>query len=162
MPKNFNTKSIFEKNELHSYGLVPDEMKETFSLEKIIDNRDNVKKISAGNNHFIVLFESGKIGVYGDNSNGQLGLPFVRATENKVNKINIYVPNFEEHYLKNYSIIDVACGENFSLLLVFCNQKNYLFRLGYSQEDRYRDDIDKINPIVFCFSIPIIFYYCLF
>lgn len=124
-------------------------MKETFSLDKLIDKNDNVKKIAAGNNHVLVLFASGKLGVIGDNNNGQLGLPFKKGeNDNKINEIYVYIPVIQDENFKKYEIIDIACGENFSLLLISANNKNFLFRLGYSQEDRYRDDIDKINPIV--------------
>jgi len=124
-------------------------MKKTFNLENIVDKNDTVKKITAGNNHVLVLFSSGKLGVIGDNTNGQLGLPFKKGeSENKINEIFVYLPKIEDEKFKKYEIIDIACGENFSLLLISANYKNYLFKLGYSQEDRYRDDIDLINPIV--------------
>ncbi len=149
LPKNLHTKNIFENNELHCYGLIPEEMKETFSFDKLIDKNDNVKKISAGKHHILVLFASGKLGVIGDNSNGQLGLAFKKGeSENKVNEIFVYIPVIQNESFNKYEIIDIACGENFSLLLVSVNNNNYLYRLGYSQEDRYRDDIEKINPIV--------------
>lgn len=134
---------------MHCYGLIPEEMKETFSLDKLIDKNDNVKKITAGNNHVLVLFASGKLGVIGDNTNGQLGLPFKKGeNENKINEIYVFIPVIQDENFKTYEIIDIACGENFSLLLISANNKNFLFRLGYNQEDRYRDDIEKINPIV--------------
>lgn len=124
-------------------------MKETFSLDKLIDKNDSVKKITAGSNHVLVLFNSGKLGVIGDNTNGQLGLPFKKGdNENKINEIFVYIPIIQDENFKKYEIIDIACGENFSLLLICAKNKNYLFRLGYNQEDRYRDDIEKINPIV--------------
>jgi len=155
LPKNLNTKNIFEQNELHCYGIVPEEMKETFSLQKLIDKEDYVKKISAGNSHVLVLFSSGKIGVIGDNTNGQLGLPFKKGeNENKINEIFVYIPKIQDESFSKYEIIDIACGENFSLLLISAKNCNFLFKLGYNQEDRYRDDIEKINPIV----IDIYFY----
>jgi len=134
---------------LHCYGLISEEMKEAFNLEKVIDKNDFVKKISSGNNHVLVLFSSGKFGIIGDNTNGQLGLPFRKGeVENKFKEIFIYTPIINDEKFKKYEIVDIACGDNFSLLLISANNKNFLFKLGYSQEDRYRDDIDDINPIV--------------
>ena len=162
LPKNLFTKSIFENNELHCYGLIPEEMKEIFSLEKSIGKNDHVKKIAAGSNHVLVLFASGKLGVIGDNTNGQLGLPFKRGeNENKINEIFVYVPVIQDETFKIYEIIDIACGESFSLLLICANNKNYLFRLGYNQEARYRDDIENINPIVILLYL-IFSLHCLF
>jgi alpha-tubulin suppressor-like RCC1 family protein len=154
LPKNPYTKGIFEQNELHCYGFISNENTKTFLLDKYIDKNDFVKKISAGENQILILFGSGKLGVLGDNANGQLGLPLKRGeNENIINEIFVYKPNLIDNNYVNlnvnsYQIIDIACGEHFSLLLVSINNKNYLYKLGYSQEDRYKDDIENISPIV--------------
>lgn len=99
----------------------------------------------------MILFASGKLGVLGDNANGQLGLPLKRGElENRIDQIFVYKPIISDNisWNSNYQIIDIACGEHFSLLLIALNNKHYLYKLGYNQEDRYRDDIDSISPIV--------------
>ena len=161
LPKNSYTKGIFEHNELHCFGFICNEITQSVSLEKYIDKNDYVKKIAAGDNQIMVLFGSGKLGVLGDNANGQLGLPFKkRENENIINEIYVYKPKINENInLNSYQIIDIACGEHFSLLLIAMNNKHYIYKLGYNQEDRYRDDIESISPIV---SLNIAFNYKFF
>lgn len=163
LPKNAYTKGIFEQNELHCYGFICKENTQDFLLEKYIDKNDFIKKISVGDNQILILFESGKLGVLGDNNNGQLGLPLKRGeNENKYDDIYVYKPKISEEIdANNYQIIDVACGEHFSLMLIAMNNKNnnkhYLYKLGYHQDDRYRDDIETISPIVsLCLKIFVI------
>jgi alpha-tubulin suppressor-like RCC1 family protein len=106
-----------------------------------------LRKICIGKNHSIALFESGKISVLGDNHNGQLGIPFKKTCEgNKFDEWYTFSPEIDT--LKNSSVIDIACGDDFSLLLISENQQNILVRLGYKQEDKYRDNIEDISPIV--------------
>lgn len=124
-------------------------MKETFLLDKITPKEDKLKKISVGDNHCIILFNSGKIAVFGDNSNGQLGISFKKGDkDNNRNELVMINPDLNNDNIKNYEIIDIACGQNFSLLLISANSVNYLYKFGFKQEDRYRDDIDEVNPIV--------------
>lgn len=150
LPKNTYTKEIFEHNELHCYGFICNQNTQDFFLDKYLDKSDFVKKITAGENQILVLFASGKLGILGDNANGQLGLPLKRGeNENKYNEIFIYKPKLsQEININNYEIIDIAAGEHFSLILISLNNKHFLYKLGYNQEDRYRDDIDLIDPIV--------------
>jgi len=108
-----------------------------------------LKKICIGKDHCIALFESGKISVIGDNHNGQLGIPFKKTGDGILNKFDewyTFAPEIET--LKSKNVIDIACGDGFSLLLISENQKNVLIKLGYKQEDKYKDNIDAISPIV--------------
>ena len=160
LPKSPYTKGIFEHNELHCYGFICNENTQNFLLEKYIENNDFVKKISAGDNQILALFASGKLGVLGDNGNGQLGLPLKRGeNENIINEIFVYKPlinNDDSLNVNSYQIIDIACGEHFSLMLIAMNNRHYLYKLGYNQDDRYKDDIENISPIV---SLNLLFTY---
>ena len=58
------------------------------------------------------------------------------------NKIKI--PEINE----NFEFIDIAAGENFSLILIKIKEKQLLFYLGINQESKYRDDIENVQTIV--------------
>jgi len=129
-------------------------MKETISLEKLIDKDDFIKKICTGIDHVLILFSSGKLGIFGDNSKGQLGLPLKSLEmENKINELLIYIPKIQDDRFKKHTIVDIACEDDCSLLLIEANNKNYLFRVGYREEDYHRDKLENLNIIVKDFFI---------
>lgn len=140
------------ENAIHIYGKKVEVTKESTYFPK----EEKIKKICVGKNHALILYEAGMISVIGDNCNGQLGFPYSNSLEKKNNYIEnwfTFVPNVPG--LAEGVIIDIACGDLFSLLLIeggnFNNNKtgfNYLVRLGYKQEDNYKEDIESRSAIV--------------
>ena len=57
----------------------------------------------------------------------------------------IKIPNNQE----TLEFLDIAAGENYSLLLVKIKEKHLLFYLGITQESKYRDDIENVQTIVY-------------
>lgn len=123
LPKNNYTKGIFEQNQLHCYGFICGQNTQDFLLQKYIDKADYVMKICVGDNQVLILFVSGKLGVLGENGNGQLRLPLKRGeNDNKYNELYIYIPRIsKEINVYSNEIIDKACGEHFSLIMIAMN-----------------------------------------
>ena len=63
-----------------------------------------IVKVASGNNYSMALDEQGKVYVWGNNLNGQLGTGGLR---------NAYQPIFLET-LASEKIVDISCGENYS------------------------------------------------
>jgi alpha-tubulin suppressor-like RCC1 family protein len=137
-------------NEIHVFGNFSQKTEEIFKFPK----EETIRKISLGKKHAIVLFFSGRIAVIGDNSNGQLGLPLKNSCETNKDFIEnwlLYYPKVDN--LRNAIIHDIACGDMYSLLLLNndCNNDrgiNYLIRFGFKEENRYKENIEKLSVIV--------------
>ena len=109
-----------------------------------------VRKIVCGSNHCLILFNDGQLAGFGGNEDGQLGLDLIKhgnyVNEIKTNRFAIYDPVARTN-ITEYDIIDIAAGDNFSLIVVRANLRNVLIRLGLRPEDKYRDDHASINPV---------------
>ena len=69
-----------------------------------------IKKIACGKSHCLILMRNGRIYVFGDNDQGQLGLPLVMKTISNLTQVEVIGGNQED-------IEDIACGDYFSLVL---------------------------------------------
>lgn len=99
------------------------------------------KKIVCGTNHILVLLNNLELLVSGSNEQGQLGLDMEKSKE----LANFRQFRQELEGTKNYTIIDIAAGENFSLVLISINEIKYLYRFGINLEDQYDISIDEKN-----------------
>ena len=156
LPKSDDNIHI-DDNEVHLFGNFSQKTEEIFKFPK----EERIRKISVGKKHAIILFYTGRIAVIGDNSNGQLGLPLKNSCETNKDLIEnwlLYYPKLDN--LKYAVINDIACGDNYSLLLLNNHNHNenerginYLIRFGYKEENRYKENLEKINVIVRIFRI---------
>jgi hypothetical protein len=90
------------------------------------------------------LLNNGQLAGFGGNEEGQLGLE-LKEFGNYVKdvKINQFtVPDINE-----YDIWDIAAGDGYSLILLGVNLRPVLLRFGVKPEDKYKDNIEKLNTI---------------
>ena len=118
LPKNDLTKNLIEKTQINCFGAVP------FNSRQI---NGKVKKIVCGLSHCLLLIKENNVKHlygFGLNDEGQLGLEIQNASQDNQDtyfRINIpqnIIPN------QNYEIIDIAAGDNFSLILIRDNGGN--------------------------------------
>ena len=110
LPKNEATKDELETEQLYIYGSVPEELK-TVLLEGYGPNP--VKKIVCGKYHSIILLTNNRLIGFGLNDLGQLGLPLETKEAKNITELAINIPD-----LGNFDILDIAAGDDFSLILV--------------------------------------------
>ena len=108
LPKNEATKDELETEQLYIYGSVPDELK-TVLLEGYGPNP--VRKIVCGKYHSIILLTNNRLIGFGLNDMGQLGLPLENKEAKNITELTINIPE-----LGNYDILDIAAGDDFSLI----------------------------------------------
>ncbi len=134
-----------EKNELHLYGDLPDSLKNNNSIDLNLLNKTPIRKIVSGKNHCLILFGNDELFGFGRNDNGQLGLPISKDNNliEDIRRLRLNIPN-----MSDYKIIDIASGDDFSLLLVYHKKVNYLMRLSIKKEDIYMNDFENIQTIV--------------
>ena len=118
LPKNDLTKNLIEKTQINCFGAVP------FNSRQI---NGKVKKIVCGLSHCLLLIKENNIkNLYGFglNDEGQLGLEIKNASQD--NQDTYYKINIPQNiiHIQNYEIIDIAAGDNFSLILIRDNQGN--------------------------------------
>jgi alpha-tubulin suppressor-like RCC1 family protein len=109
-------------------------------------NKSPIRKISAGNNHCLILFSDGELYGFGDNIVGQLGLPIAKDINyiSDIRSLRLEIPNIHG----GYRILDIATGDTFSLVLISVLGVVRLVRLGLSKEDIYRNDYESIKTVV--------------
>lgn len=130
---------------LYCYGRVPDQLKEPIELN--IHTEYPIKKIACGNNHCIILFEDNRIGVFGSNENGQLGLD-INIDTPIIN--NLFIPQLKINDSNNYRIWDIAAGNDYSLLLIGVGHITSLVKFGSKyEEDTILNDPMSLSTIVF-------------
>lgn len=153
MPKSEKTKKFLEKNEIHSYGVVPENLRGA-----IIDvsnySKSFVRKIVCGSNHCLILFNDGLLAGFGSNDEGQLGFKFKKDgnyyNELNLNKFIFTIQTPAGDKIINpgeYEIWDISAGDNFSLILVRVNLMCYLIKFGISTEDKYSNEIETISTV---------------
>ena len=118
LPKREATRSLIEKTQINCFGAVP------FNSRQI---NGKVKKIVCGLSHCLLLIKENNIkNLYGFglNDEGQLGLEIKNASQD--NQDTYYKINIPQNiiHIQNYEIIDIAAGDNFSLILIRDNQGN--------------------------------------
>jgi alpha-tubulin suppressor-like RCC1 family protein len=145
LPKVDESQSIFQKNELHLFGVVPDNLREV-DIDLSGVNKTRVRKIACGNSHCLILFSDGELFGFGENICGQIGLSIAIKDSNyisEIKRVKFAVPD-----IKDYKIIDIACGDQYSLVLINSKGVNYLIRFGIGKEDLYKNDYENLNTVV--------------
>lgn len=130
----FRTKEINEKKQILLYGGAHPFI---FDLKEIGDYRKyKVNKIVLGSNHGLVMFNNlNELGVFGSNQSGELGLPY------KVNEMNFYdklvLNKMKFLGMEDFKVIDIAAGENFSMVLIKFNNKKFpsLYKFHLNQTE---------------------------
>ena len=84
-----------------------------------------------------MLFKDGRLGCFGNNDNGQLGIDAKKYSQSK-NDLIIYTP--EIPLMEKFDIWDIAAGDNYSLLIIGKNLHSMLVRFGYMNADRDVND----------------------
>jgi len=140
LPKNEATIGLIEKNELFSFGSVPDNLR----WMELNNFNSLVKKIVTGRNHCLILFENGQLFGFGGNEEGQLGM---NIKDNNFDSLTLIRFNDNNNNIINdQRIEDIAAGDNFSLILVRDAQENqHLLRFGIKLIDKYNVDARNNN-----------------
>ena len=114
LPKNDATRNELELEELYVFGTNIEELKKVL-LEGYGENP--VKKIVCGKSHCIILLNNNHLIGFGLNKEGQLGLPLVPEKEDykQITQLQLNLPNIS---MENSKIIDIAAGDEFSLILI--------------------------------------------
>ena len=141
LPKNEATKQELETDRLYIFGSVPPELK-TVLMEGYASQEHNpVVKIVCGKYHCIILLTQNRLLGFGLNDMGQLGLPFETKEATHLTELHI---NISEINLDHFQILDIAAGDEFSLILIQTqdNQKK-LINFGSDLINKY---IQVQNP----------------
>lgn len=102
-----------------------------------------IDKIVCAKKHCLILMENRSLFCFGKNNEGQLGQSIKdNQLITSLIKLNLVIKE-----IGAYTIEDIAAGDNFSLLLLKSNNKNYLIRLGINQKDKYKDGFDEIKVV---------------
>jgi hypothetical protein len=108
-------------------------------------NKSMIKKIVCGHSHCLILFSDGELYGFGENINGQLGLPIGKDSNyvSEIKKLKI-----DSSAVPNYKIVDIACGDMYSLVLVNSKNNNFLVKFGLCKEDIYSDRYEDLKTVV--------------
>lgn len=129
----FNTVYSFGDNSFGQLGRSVINKDETFDMYPNVINVDNIKKISAGDNHSLILQNTGLSYSFGSNEFGQLG----RFCFSPIHEIRpIYIDDVK----------DISAGENHSLLI--SNGMVYTFGSNkYNQLGRSTKVLNRPHPL---------------
>ena len=132
LPKNNETRNELEIEELYVFGSAPPELRKVL-LEGY--GRKPVKKIVCGKTHCIILLNNNRLIGFGSNEDGQLGLPLETKDCCQITSLPINLPNIN---MENSSIVDIAAGDEFSLILIQTqDQHTILVRFGTDIINKY-------------------------
>ena len=146
LPKTETTRNEIETEELYVFGSAPPELRKVL-LEGY--GRKPVKKISCGKSHCIILLNNNSLIGFGSNLEGQLGLPLEKKDCQQITQLNINIPNIN---LENSRILDIAAGDEFSLILIKTQEENtIIIRFGTDIINKYAN-----IPNTVCQKIEII------
>eukprot|EP00340_Litonotus_pictus_P000526 CAMPEP_0170518320 /NCGR_PEP_ID=MMETSP0209-20121228/4038_1 /TAXON_ID=665100 ORGANISM="Litonotus pictus, Strain P1" /NCGR_SAMPLE_ID=MMETSP0209 /ASSEMBLY_ACC=CAM_ASM_000301 /LENGTH=381 /DNA_ID=CAMNT_0010803835 /DNA_START=112 /DNA_END=1257 /DNA_ORIENTATION=+ len=106
-----------------------------------------IRKVSIGNEHLLILFADGTLFGLGKNNLGQLGKKLTTESNSysELTKLSVSDRILKDLNVKDYNILDIACGDNFSLLLVQFKGFSRIIRFGIHESDRYKDKIEEIH-----------------
>ena len=150
LPKNdTNRNKVLDQNKLHLFGCIYP------GSQNIILNysKSAIKKITSGLEHCLLLFNDGKLFGLGKNNYGQLGqkITIEGNIYDKLSPIAIDLNHIPEYKNSPIEIIDIACGDKVSHVLVKVKTNTILLKFGISEKDIYRDDVESITVIVSLF-----------
>ena len=132
LPKNDATKNELELEELYVFGSAPEELRKVL-LEGY--GRKPVKKIVCGKSHCIILLNNNSLIGFGSNAEGQLGLALEKKDYLQITQLPINIPNIN---MENSQILDIAAGDEFSLVLIRTQEEHYLIvRFGTDIINKY-------------------------
>ena len=132
LPKNNATKNELELEELYVFGSAPEELRKVL-LEGY--GRKPVKKIVCGKSHCIILLNNNSLIGFGSNAEGQLGLALEKKDYLQITQLPINIPNIN---MENSQILDIAAGDEFSLVLIRTQEEHYLIvRFGTDIINKY-------------------------
>ena len=115
LPKNEATKQELETDRLYIFGSVPPDLKSVLMEGFAPQEHNPVVKIVCGKYHCIILLTQNRLYGFGLNDMGQLGLPFETKEATHLTQLNINIPEIN---LNNFQILDIAAGDEFSLILI--------------------------------------------
>ena len=104
-----------------------------------------ITKIVCGNGHCLFLTSEFKLYGFGENEQGQLGIPLDTPNHKYINTVQeIQIPN-----LPNTSqIVDIAAGDYFSLVLIRNEDGRYqVIKFGINERDKYKTNLQKYNNV---------------
>lgn len=146
LPENKNSKLDHNNSKIVVLGKIyPESNKESIELNKSL-----VRKITTGNDHMLVLFNDGSLFALGKNNYGQLGLKLTKDN-NTFNELKQLVLNnsvLEKLKITKYEVSDIACGDNFSLVLITFGSSSAIVRFGIKEEDKYKDNFEQTSTVV--------------
>ena len=132
LPLNEHTRNELEVEELYVFGSAPQELRKVL-LEGY--GQKPVKKIVCGKSHCVILLNDNRLVGFGSNEDGQLGLPLETKICNQITALPINLPNIN---MNNSTIIDIAAGDDFSLVLIrMQDQHTVLVRFGTDIINKY-------------------------
>ena len=131
LPKNEDTRNELETEELFVFGSAPPELRKVL-LEGY--GRKPVKKIVCGKSHCIILLTNNRLIGFGSNEEGQLGLSLETKECLQITQLSVNIPNLN---MDNSEIIDIAAGDEYSLILVRTQEDDTLIRFGTDIINKY-------------------------
>ena len=141
---------IADYSKAYIYGTVCEGFSNfNFNLSKF--SNGIIKKVVCGDSHCLILFSDGNMFGVGNNIYGQLGQKISKNTN--LNELTLLKVDLSfNQLLKNseFSIVDIAAGSNFSLVLIKSSKSktNTLLRFGINEKDKYNDGNEEIQTIV--------------
>lgn len=144
-----NNKNVIKENKLYVFG------NECLGFDNNILNikeisNTNIKKIVSGDNHVLILFSDGRLFGIGNNTEGQLGLRLEQENLYLTKLLEIRIDLSNTSFSGNkYEILDIAAGNNYSLILVKFNNSNTadVIKFGLNQSDKYSDDLKSLKVV---------------
>ena len=132
LPKIKNQPSELEMEELFVFGSAPPELRQQL-LEGY--GRNPVKKIVCGKSHCIILLNNNRLIGFGSNGEGQLGLSLETKECLQITQLPINVQNIN---MENSQIIDIAAGDEYSLILIRTpDEHSLIVRFGTDIINKY-------------------------
>ena len=132
LPKSNATRDELEAEELFVFGSAPQELRKVL-LEGY--GRKPIKKIVCGNSHCLIQLNNNRLIGFGSNEEGQLGLPLETKDCCQITQLPI---NVENNNNENSQILDIAAGDEYSLILIK-NQEGHtlIVRFGTDIINKY-------------------------
>ena len=132
LPIQEATRNHLEEDSVYVFGSVPPELQK-FLIEQYGQNP--VIKIACGKYHCLILLTNNKLIGFGLNTMGQLGLSVETKEATHITEINI---NINNEILGEYQILDIAAGDDYSLILIRTGNNNIkIIKFGMDLVNKY-------------------------